>query len=126
MTRVKAPEGGLSMNKLKVYISIPIARYDYEAQKKIADKAKEWLERNSMEAVSPFENGLNKTALRHEHMQRDIQMLLECDAIMPIGSWQSSRGCKLEMEIAKQTDKTMILAPWAIDISKNIREELPF
>lgn len=111
---------------MRVYISIPITGKYYDVQKREADKAKNWLEENGMTGISPFENGMDTNQPRNRHMQRDIEMLLNADAIMPMQLWQSSKGCKLEMEIAKQTGKVILLVPWALEIKDNINYQLPF
>lgn len=111
---------------MRVYISIPITGKCYDEQRQKAEVAKNWLDENGMTGVSPFENGMDTNKPRHQHMQRDIEMLLDADAIMPMQLWQSSKGCKLEMEIAKQTGKVILLVPWALEIKDNINDQLPF
>ena len=74
----------------KVYISIPIAGYHREEQKQMAHEAAMWLEARGLTAVNPFDNGLTENEERHKHMAKDIEMLLSCDAIMPVGRWQES------------------------------------
>lgn len=95
----------------KVYISIPIAGYHREEQKQMAHEAAMWLEARGLTAVNPFDNGLTEHDERHKHMAKDIEMLLSCDAIMPVGRWQESRGCKAEMLVAQETCKTIIFSP---------------
>lgn len=111
---------------MTVYISIPITGKQYDEQRQKAELAKHWLEENGMTCISPFANGIDMNQPRNRHMQRDIEMLLNADAIMPMQLWQSSKGCKLEMEIAKQTGKIILLVPWALEIEDNINEQLPF
>lgn len=101
----------MEIKKLKVYICLPIKGKDLEAQKKEAEKMANLLEDKGMEAVNPFKNGLTAKDPREKHMEADIKMLLECDAILPLRGWQFSVGCQLEMNIAAQTGKIILFTP---------------
>jgi hypothetical protein len=41
-------------------------------------------------------------------MGRDIQALLECDAVYFCRGWQDSKGCQAEYEVAKIYGKKMV------------------
>lgn len=43
-----------------------------------------------------------------EHMGKDIQALLECDAVMFLQGWHDSKGCLAEFEVAKIYGKKLI------------------
>lgn len=101
-------------NELRVYISLPITGRNKEYQKKLAHDAAMWLEARGMTAVNPFDNGVPEGEERQVHMAKDFEILLGCDAIMPVGHWEMSPGCRAEMLVAQETCKTVILSPnWA-------------
>lgn len=52
--------------------------------------------------VNPLNNGLDDSASWKNHMVADIKLLLDCDIIYVVGDISTSRGAKLELEIAKQ------------------------
>lgn len=84
----------------RVYISGPISGYPIR-ERKLAFKAVEtYLYFLGYDVINPMENGLPAEATTHEHMQRDIQMLLECDCIYMMSHWAHSKGCMVEMQVA--------------------------
>lgn len=87
---------------MKVYISIPITGQDISAQRKIASAVANVLAAFGHEPRNPFGNGLPEDAPRHEHMLKDLGMLLRCDAIVLCPGWERSEGCLLELSVAKQ------------------------
>ena len=54
---------------------------------------------------SPAEVGHRDQIMsRSWYMRKDIQALLQCDAVMMLPNWEQSEGAKLEFEIAKQLE----------------------
>ena len=47
-----------------------------------------------------MENGLPDEATTHEHMKRDIELLMTCDMIFMMRGWTHSKGCQVEFEVA--------------------------
>lgn len=47
-----------------------------------------------------MENGLPPEATTHEHMRRDIELLMTCDYIYLMKRWTHSKGCMVELEVA--------------------------
>ena len=89
------------MSKTKrIYISLPIAHYDLEERKKFAQEVEESLLHFYDMVVNPLKNGIPATADWRVHMRRDIQLLLQCDAIYMCRDWEGSKGCKLEHDVA--------------------------
>ena len=88
--------------KKKVYISIPISGKDISEVKLHLDIVKNGLVSNGYD-VSPDSN-----ASYAEHMGRDIQALLECDAVYFCRGWQDSKGCQAEYEVAKIYGKQIV------------------
>ena len=100
-------EKDINMKK-KVYISIPISGKDITEVKLHLDIVKNGLVSNGYETVTPFDVSPDSNASYAEHMGRDIQALLECDAVYFCRGWQDSKGCQAEYEVAKIYGKQMV------------------
>ena len=83
----------------KIYISLPISHYDLEERKQYAQKVEDVLS-HFYEVVNPLKSGLPEDADWRDHMKKDLQMLLDCDAIFLCKDWEKSKGCKLEWYVA--------------------------
>lgn len=70
--------------------------------------AKEVLVKNGYIPVSPLEVSSNPDASYSVHMGKDIEALLECDAVYFLRGWSASKGCQLEYEAAKIYNKKMM------------------
>ena len=89
------------MKKQKLYISLPITGYNLNERKEYARKVKETVEGlGCYEVVNPLDNGLGEDAPYKEHMKKDVQMLLDCDAILFCDGWSESDGCIAEGSLA--------------------------
>lgn len=86
----------------RIYISGPISGHDIEERRKEFRKIQTFLEicHHDIEVVNPMENGLPAEATTHEHMKRDIELLLTCDMIFMMRKWTHSKGCKVEFDVA--------------------------
>ena len=93
--------------KKKIYISLPITRYEDLAKLRAEVRQKE-LGQKGFDAVTPFDVSPDSNASYAEHMGRDIQALLECDAVYFCRGWQDSKGCQAEYEVAKIYSKQMV------------------
>lgn len=86
---------------MKIYISGAIAHYDLEERKKVFGMAENYI-RNVLksEPVNPFNNGVPSYEDWRVHMKADIKLLLECDGILMLRGWETSKGAKLEFDVA--------------------------
>lgn len=86
----------------KIYISIPITGFDIEEQKKKANWYKRLLAAK-YEVITPFDinQDANEGKPYSYYMGKDIEALLECDAIFLSPGWVDSKGCTAEYEVAK-------------------------
>lgn len=100
---------------MKVYISIPITGRDTAAQRDFADAVAKVLAEFGHEPLNPFGNGLPENAPRHEHMRKDLRMLLRCNAIVLCPGWETSEGCLLECSVAKQCAMRITYADLPVD-----------
>lgn len=93
---------------MKVYISIPITGHDYDKQKSYADEIKKNFEKVGDEAITPFDVAPEKDKSYSYYMGRDIEALLDCDAVYFCPGHERSKGCRLEYSAALTFDKTII------------------
>lgn len=85
---------------LKVYISGPMTGYPDWNFPAFHQKAKE-LKEMGLDPVNPAENFGGQTDLPRElYMKTDIGQLVECDRIVFLEGWQTSRGAVLEANVA--------------------------
>lgn len=89
------------MEKLRIYISLPITGREREAQEH-ADLVKASLSRQGHTPVSPFEINAGKDATYNDHICHDLHAMLDCDAIYFCEGWQNSCGCLIEHYAAFQ------------------------
>ncbi len=90
---------------MKIYISIPISGQNLDEVKKRAVKLKEGLTAPWNEVITPFDVNPDSSRPYSEVMGRDIQALLECDAVFFANGWEKSKGCNCEYQTAKIYDK---------------------
>jgi hypothetical protein len=84
----------------RIYISGPISGHNIEERRKVFKMVQIFLEAQGYEPVNPMENGLPDEATTHEHMKRDIELLMTCDYIYMMRRWTHSKGCKVEFDVA--------------------------
>lgn len=88
---------------MKIYISIPMSGHDTEAQMAKAAKIANGIEALGHTPINPFIIGamLPQSTTYADFMGHDIAALLKCDGIYMCKGWESSRGCRLELEASK-------------------------
>lgn len=86
--------------KKRVYISGPISGHDLNERREEFASLKNLLIIMDYEPVNPMENGLPADATTHQHMRRDIELLMTCDMIYMMKGWTHSKGCMVELEVA--------------------------
>lgn len=74
------------------YVAYDAANGEYEEFKTVKE-AEDWLTENDYAGISdkPYSY----------HMGRDIEALLECDAVYLAPGWHNSKGCTAEYEVAR-------------------------
>lgn len=102
---------------MKIYLSGPISGHDLEERRSVFAAVQERLEGFGHVVFNPMCNGLPADAPTHDHMLRDIEALLHCDAIFMMERWLHSKGCKLEFDVA-----TAIGLPvWFEEVGETVR-----
>ena len=91
----------VSMKK-RIYISGPISGHDLDERRKVFEMAEVILEKIGFEPVNPIAEADRhpEDVTTHQHMRRDIALLLGCDAIFMMKGWTHSKGCKVEFDVA--------------------------
>lgn len=91
----------MGRNTKTVYISCPITGQDMIRVRAYIGIAKNYIKNCGNIPVSPLEVSNDINAPYSEHMGKDIMALLECDAVLFLRGWSTSKGCSLEFEAAK-------------------------
>lgn len=104
----------------RIYVSLPISGYDLEERKKYANDAKflvaRLLQEDALDQYKQFQNTITPFDVCPEkdksysyYMGKDIEALLECDAVYMCKGWQKSKGCMAEFAVAKIYGKEIII-----------------
>ena len=93
------------MNKKKMYISLPISGLTVKDVALEAESYKLMFEEEGFEVVTPFDLSPDEKKPYSYHMGKDIEGLLECDAVYFAPGWTNSKGCNLEYAAAKIYEK---------------------
>lgn len=96
-------------NEMKIYVSLPISGHDIEETKEYAEKVKKFLEERCDEVITPFDVCDEEGKTYSYYMGRDIEALLECDAVFFTPDWQESKGCMAEFELARIYGKKILM-----------------
>ena len=86
--------------KKRIYISGPISGHEIIERRRSFKIVEKFLEDQGYKVINPMENGLPAEATTHEHMKRDIELLMTCDMIFMMRKWTHSKGCKVEFDVA--------------------------
>lgn len=85
---------------MKVYISGKISGLPIQEAKERFDNAQALLESCGLDPVNPMSKEMPENATWEQHMVKDIELLLRCDAIYLMDNWADSRGAQIEYDIA--------------------------
>lgn len=93
---------------MRVYISGRITGLNDKLVEGKFRAAETLLKDLGFEPVSPLKNGLDSSHTWEEHMTKDIEMLMPCDAVFMLDNWKLSRGARIEYNIARETGKKLL------------------
>lgn len=112
------------MEKVRVYISLPITGYDIAERRQAAARmgAELMAEHEDWEIVNPFHvyDRLKKELLERGSfdepdyeaiMQADLVELKKCNAAYFMRGWMESNGCKREMQCCRENDIAVAFEP---------------
>lgn len=86
------------MEKLKIYISLPITGQEEKAREK-ADRIKAALSKQGHEAISPFDIYAGKDPDYEDYLCFDLRTMMDCDAVYFCLGWEESCGCNIEHSV---------------------------
>lgn len=87
---------------MRIYISGKITGLPLQkAREKFAD-AQALLDEIGFEVINPMEKELPTDATWEQHMVKDFELLLSCDAIYMMDNWVDSMGAQIEYDAAKR------------------------
>lgn len=95
--------------KGKIYISLPITGRDIQQVKKEAEEYRTMWEDEGFIVITPFDLAPENDKPYSYYMGKDIEGLLECNAIFLGKGWEKSKGCRAEYEVAKIYDKQVMI-----------------
>jgi hypothetical protein len=93
----------------KIYISGAISGLDPEVVKQKFGEAEDRLQNQGWQTVNPLKNGLPAESTWEQHMGKDIELLLGCDAIAMLPGFSKSRGAKIELAVAREIGIEVII-----------------
>lgn len=93
---------------MKIYISGKITGLNYaDVESKFKD-AQELLTNIGFDVINPLNNGLTKEHSWEQHLGKDIELLLQCDAIYMMDNWMNSIGARIEYQTAVEMNKDIL------------------
>lgn len=95
------------MTKKKLYISLPISGVDLNIAKSQAFHFAD-IFRNDYNVITPFSVCPEPDKPYSYYMGKDIEALIECDAIFMAPGWIFSKGCNVEYHVARIYGKEFI------------------
>ena len=87
--------------KMKLYVSLPISGRCLKDVKVYAKRVKFKWETKGYDVITPFDVVKEDGKPYSFCMGRDVEALMECDGIVLCPDWFSSRGCRLEYNVAE-------------------------
>lgn len=85
--------------KKRVYISLPITGHEDSCAER-AEAAKKTLSEWGYIPVSPFDISHPDNATYAQYMGKDIEVMMECDAVCFLRGWHESKGCRAEYALS--------------------------
>ena len=111
---------------MKIYVSGKISGLPFADVQDRFDGAEALLNEIGFEVVNPLKNGLDKNRPWNEHLCRDIELLLPCDAIYMMDNWIDSTGASIEYDIAVRTGKEVLFESNVIILNDEKKAVLRF
>lgn len=85
---------------MKIYLSAPVSRELPETVLKKFNYARRRLGRLGLDVVCPYD-AKDTDRPWADYMMRDLDLLSTCDALLLLDGWQHSRGCRVELAMAR-------------------------
>lgn len=88
----------------RIYVSLPISGYDLDERKLYAMWVKSLIKDKypkEVKVITPFNVCSEPDKPYSYYMGKDIEALLECNAVYFCKGWQNSKECMAEFEVAR-------------------------
>jgi hypothetical protein len=105
---------------MRIYISGRITGLDYANVEAKFQDAQDLLSDIGFEVVNPLNNGLTKEHSWEQHMDKDFELLLPCDAIYMMDDWQDSTGARIEYQTASEMNKDVWFESNIVSLEKMV------
>lgn len=89
---------------MNIYISLPITGRPLPEAVNHADTVKSYLSKKGHVATSPFDIYAGDKPEWEDYMLADLRELLKSDAVCFCKGWESSPGCRLEMDAVREAN----------------------
>ena len=86
--------------KPKVYISGPVTDIEETEYRTDFNSAELWLTGLGYDVINPISLDVIEGGAWEDYMRRDLKLLCDCDYIYLLDGWESSRGARLEYNVA--------------------------
>ncbi|MBQ5839522.1 MAG: DUF4406 domain-containing protein [Bacteroidaceae bacterium] len=102
---------------MKVYVSVPISGRPISEAKRQAESVKNILSKAGHEVITPFDVVPNPPDMPDKEqyaycMGKDIEAILNCDAMAMCEGWMDSKGCTAERFVAIVYGKKFFYKPY--------------
>lgn len=91
-----------------MYLSGAITGLNKAATARKFAQAEREPEKMGYRPVNPLKNGLPESATYEQHMERDLELLRGCDAVLMLPDWSESPGARRELQEAVEHKKEII------------------
>lgn len=103
---------------MKVYVSVPISGRPISEAKRQAESVKSILSNAGHEVITPFDVVSNPPDMPDKEqyaycMGKDIEAILNCDAMAMCEGWEDSKGCTAERLVAIVYGKKFFHKPYS-------------
>lgn len=94
---------------MKIYISGPITGHDIKEVNKRFEAAEKHLQLQGHRTINPLDNYIPEIPRDWvDYMVLDIAQLMRCEAIYMLTGWETSRGARIEHNIAREMQLKII------------------
>lgn len=106
---------------MRTYISGKISGLLYEEVEAKFQAAEDLLMCLDMEAINPLKNGLERGSSWENHIVRDIEIMLSCDAVLLLEDWVHSKGARIEKTVAEEAGLMIFFESNMVDTNRQLQ-----
>lgn len=94
---------------MKIFIAQPMSNKSYEQIKFERMQLVRKLENDGHEVLETVFNDFEPEKPPIFYMAKSIDLLVEADRVIFMNGWENAKGCKIEMQIAKDYGKEILI-----------------